>query len=82
MHFESSDIVNPLLPSAPDVVWAVFALVSVVLAVVALVQIWRRRNSLGVESVLIFGGIAIVLPVVGPLFWFLVQSIAARKARH
>lgn len=59
-------MVNPLVPTPIDVVWAGVVTVHVVLAVVALMVLVVRRRTAG-----FWGSILLItlVPVVGPVVW-------------
>ncbi len=57
----------PLAGSRDVLTWAVG--VTAVLAAAALVSVWRgRRHSVRVK--LIWTGVALIVPILGPLAWF------------
>ena len=64
--------VNPLLPSAIDVVWSVLWLAALMLLVVAVVSLIRSRARLTQGQALGWVALVLLVPVAGPLAWLFV----------
>lgn len=62
---------NPLLPAAYDVIWSGVVLVLVVLLIWAMVSI--ARSGLDPRVRLVWAIIVLLLPVVGPICWFVAR---------
>lgn len=62
---------NPLVPAAYDVVWTVVLVGVVALAVTAAGQVLRARSLSGGDELAWLLAV-VLLPVAGPLLWFLV----------
>lgn len=77
----SGHMSNPLLPSILDVMWGSAALLIVTLALIALVQIYKRRGDMGTESTVVFALVVLVVPVFGAVFWFVVNALSLRRQR-
>ncbi|HEX5859556.1 MAG TPA: PLDc N-terminal domain-containing protein [Microbacterium sp.] len=71
------DAVNPLLPAAYDIAWTVAAVLSAMLAVVALVSITRHARLLTWTAAVVWTLLVILVPVIGSLAWLSV----GRRAR-
>lgn len=63
---------NPLLPAAYDVIWSGIVVALVALLVWALVSIYR--SDLDAVAKLVWAIIVFLLPVVGPICWFVIES--------
>lgn len=63
---------NPLLPAAYDVAWAVVCAGIAALAVAALVSMFRRAPTMGRMQRVWWVLVVFALPVVGAVGWFLV----------
>ncbi len=74
------ETVNPLIPAAYDVVWAVVAVAIFALAVVALVSIWRSRSALTGTQALVWTLLVVLLPVFGAAAWFLAGHPRAQRS--
>lgn len=64
--------INPLLPDYYDLVWVLMSAVALVFVVAALVSIGRFSKRLAPNHALIWALLAIFVPVLGPLAWFVV----------
>ncbi len=73
-------MVNPLIPAAYDIVWSIATVGLLVLLVAALISIGRAGRGIGSVAVLGWTLLAILLPLLGPLAWFLAGRPAARRA--
>ncbi|MCU4296707.1 PLDc_N domain-containing protein [Brevibacterium permense] len=62
---------NPLLPAAYDVIWSGIVLLLVVLLIWAMVSI--ARSGLDPQVRLVWAIIVLLLPVVGPICWFVAR---------
>lgn len=69
--------VNPLVPTAYDLVWSAIAIAALILLVIALVSIGRNRRALTSMQALVWTLLAVFVPVIGPVAWLL----AGRPAR-
>ncbi|WP_228278190.1 PLD nuclease N-terminal domain-containing protein [Brevibacterium limosum] len=63
---------NPLLPASYDVMWSGIVLLLVVLLIWAMVSI--ARSGLDPRVRLVWAIIVLLLPVVGPICWFIARS--------
>ncbi|MGZ1490699.1 PLD nuclease N-terminal domain-containing protein [Brevibacterium sediminis] len=62
---------NPLLPAAYDVIWSGVVVLLVVLLIWAMVSI--ARSGLDPRVRLVWAIIVLLLPVVGPICWFVAR---------
>lgn len=62
---------NPLIPGWFDVLWIGAAVVYVVLVIIAVALVWRRRETLDTPRTLIWCLVAIAVPVVFLVVWFI-----------
>lgn len=62
---------NPLVPGWFDVLWIGAAVLYVILAVIAVTLVWRRRGALDGPRTLIWCLVAIAVPVIFLLVWFI-----------
>ncbi|WP_062073584.1 PLD nuclease N-terminal domain-containing protein [Demequina sediminicola] len=69
--------VSPLLPTTYDVAWTVVAVATLAFAVVALVSVARRASLMSSSAVALWCLLILVVPVVGPVMWF----VAGKRAR-
>ena len=63
---------NPLLPAFYDVIWAVPMIAVVVLGVSAFISISRRARQTPLPVSLAWIAGVLLIPVLGPLAWFLI----------
>ena len=63
---------NPLIPTAYDVVWTTVMIVVLVALVAALVSIARAAKRLSVRQLLVWTLLAILVPLIGPLTWLFI----------
>ncbi|MCD1287098.1 PLD nuclease N-terminal domain-containing protein [Brevibacterium sp. GP-SGM9] len=63
---------NPLLPAAYDIIWSGILLAFVALLIWAFVSIYR--SDLDAPSKLVWAIIVFLLPVIGPICWFVIKS--------
>jgi hypothetical protein len=68
---------NPLIPPFYDLIWAVFPVLSIALAIVALVSISRTAHRSRTE-VVAWVAFVVVAPVVGSVAWLLVRASLRR----
>lgn len=68
---------NPLVPTTLDVAWSLFALASLVFAVVALVSLFRTHET-GRTLTVVWTLLIVLLPFLGSAGWF----VASRRLRH
>jgi hypothetical protein len=71
--------VNPLMPVGYDIAWSLVVLVMIVGAIAALVSIYRIRERMVGLEVALWVAVAVFLPAVGPLLWFV---LGHRKTRE
>ncbi|MDT3317979.1 PLDc N-terminal domain-containing protein [Microbacterium sp. KSW4-11] len=74
-------IVNPLPPTAYDIVWSVVAVVIVGLAIVAIVSLSRVARRLTAVQALIWVLVVLFVPVLGPVAWLAVGRRAGLEGR-
>lgn len=67
---------NPLLPASSDLLWSVVVVAAIALGVAAFVGISRRARTTPLAVSLTWIAIVLLLPVVGPLAWF----VAGRRS--
>ncbi|KTR96678.1 hypothetical protein NS220_00830 [Microbacterium testaceum] len=70
------DAVNPLIPTAYDLVWSGLAVVAFGLAVWGIVSLSRSARRLSSTVVLIWALVILLVPVLGPVSWL----FAGRRA--
>lgn len=63
---------NPLLPASYDLLWAIAFVAVVGLGVAAFVGISRRARSTPLAVSLVWIALVLLVPVLGPLAWFVV----------
>ena len=73
---------NPLLPATADIGWSIFVLAVVVLLVVSLISVGRRSSGLGALATAIWVVVVILLPVLGPLAWFVAGRRSVPRERR
>ena len=74
-------IVNPLPPTAYDIVWSVVAVVIVGLAIVAILSLSRVARRLTAVQALIWVLVVLFVPVLGPVAWLAVGRRAGLEGR-
>ncbi|WP_227497362.1 PLDc N-terminal domain-containing protein [Planctomonas psychrotolerans] len=76
--------VNPLLPADYDIAWTATAIVPLVLMVFAIVSISRLLAAFTPALVLGWTLLVVLVPVIGPLAWFLIgrRSVLADRWSH
>lgn len=73
--------VNPLVPSGADVLFGLSALLSLLFLVVALVQLWRRREQLSRGALIVWTAIMLLVPTLGPALFVVAHVVPDRIAR-
>ena len=73
------DAVNPLIPSAYDIVWAAASVALLALMIIALISIARRAKNLTTTQSLIWTVLVIFIPALGPLAWLFIGRPATAK---
>lgn len=69
---------NPLVPAAYDIGWAVVALVAFALAVWAIVSLSRGAARLPSLTVVLWAVVILLVPVLGPVAWLAAGRRAGR----
>ncbi|WP_120494709.1 hypothetical protein [Microbacterium phyllosphaerae] len=62
---------NPLIPGWFDVLWIGAAALYVTLAIIAVGLVWRKREKLDTPRTLIWSLVAIAVPVIFLVAWFI-----------
>lgn len=75
-----NEIVNPLVPTAYDVVFGGFAVLLVALQIATTVSIVRHASKLSLLALVLWLVAVWVLPVVGAALWFVSGRGAASAA--
>ncbi|WFR67711.1 PLD nuclease N-terminal domain-containing protein [Curtobacterium flaccumfaciens] len=70
---------NAVIPQSYDIAWIVGTVVMFVLLVAALVSIARRAGELRTVLTLVWVLVAIFLPFIGPIAWFVAGNPAAKR---
>lgn len=73
------DALNPLIPAAYDIAWTAVAVIVLTLMVLALVSIVRVSKNLTTTQSMVWALLAIFVPVLGPLAWFVIGRTAATQ---
>ena len=73
------DPMNPLIPTAYDIVWSAASVALAALMIIALISLARRAKNLTTTQSLIWTVLVIFVPVLGPLAWLFIGRPAAAK---
>jgi len=72
---------NALIPPAYDISWAVVAVASLVLIVIAIVSLGRKASQLSPLLALAWAALILVVPVLGPVAWLAIGRRTAPRTR-
>jgi len=70
---------DPLVPATYDLIWSGLVVVSLGLAVWAMVSLARRAGGLSVPIVLVWALVILLAPILGPIAWL---AAGRRAGRH
>lgn len=76
------DAINPLMPTAYDLVWSVVCIVVLALTVIALISMGRHSKRLTTTQTLLWTLLVIFVPILGAVAWLVVGRRSTLTASH